>query len=106
MDYMGILAEILRHNVNKHNQFSNVTIASAITSYSRIHIGEFIQKLDGECYYSDTDSIITDKPISQDKISDKIGDMKLENEILEAYFISPKLYAFKTKNGKEILRQK
>lgn len=32
--------------------------------------------------------------------------MKLENEILEAYFISPKLYAFKTKNGKEILRQK
>lgn len=56
MDYMGILAEILRHNVNKHNPFSNVTIASAITSYSRIHIGEFIQKLDGECYYSDTDS--------------------------------------------------
>lgn len=60
-------------------------------------MGEYINDLTGQCYYTDTDSIITDRPISDDKISKKIGDMKLENEIEESYFISPKLYAIKTK---------
>lgn len=96
----------IKSNLNRHIPFSNVAIASAIASYSRIHIGELILGLDGECYYSDTDSIITDLPVSPDKISDKIGDLKLENEIEEAYFISPKLYAFKTKDGTEIIKSR
>lgn len=91
---------------NNQNSFLNVAIASAITSYSRVYMGEYINNLTGQCYYTDTDSIITDRPISEDKISDKIGEMKLESELEKGYFISPKLYALKTKEGKEIIKSR
>ena len=44
-------------------------------------------------YYTDTDSIYTDKCLSEDLIdSKKLGFMRFENNIKESYFIAPKLY--------------
>ena len=61
-------------------------------------MGEYLKDMKGECYY-------TDIPICENKISNTAPRRKLECEINEGYFISPKLYAIKTKDGKEILRQ-
>jgi hypothetical protein len=57
---------------------SNVAIASAVTAYARIHLYSFIEKLEGELYYVDTDSIITDQPLPDHLIGDGIGQMKDE----------------------------
>jgi hypothetical protein len=59
-----------------------------------------------EIYYIDTDSMIVNKPIPDDLIVDKLGLFKLEHEIDQAYFISPKLDALKTSNGKYIVKAK
>lgn len=51
-------------------------------------------------YYSDTDSIYVDKPLSKEFINSKIlGKLKLENIIKKAIFLSPKVYCFLTENN-------
>lgn len=84
---------------------SNVAIASAITSYARIHMIQF--KLDDSIYYSDTDSIFTDKPLDLNLIGKDLGLMKDElngSEIKEAYFLGIKKYGYwyLDKNGNKI----
>lgn len=74
---------------------SNVAIASAITSYARIHMIQF--KLNNSIYYSDTDSIFTDKPLDANLIGKDLGLMKDElNGLLikEAYFLGIKKYGY------------
>jgi hypothetical protein len=82
----------------------NVSIAAAITSYSRITIN----KIKLEClnqgidvYYSDTDSIVTNKEIAAEYVDNKkLGKLKLEHVLSDGYFISPKLYQITTSEGK------
>ena len=50
--------------------------------------------------------MIVNKPIPEDLIGNKLGLFKLEHDIEHAYFISPKLYALKTSNGKTIVKAK
>ena len=74
----------------------NVAIASAVTSYSRIHMIPF--KLSENTLYTDTDSIFTDKPIEDNLINNKeLGLMKDELNgciINEAYFLGIKQYGY------------
>jgi hypothetical protein len=80
---------------------SNVAIASAITAYSRIRIHSLIEKSGANLYYIDTDSMIIDKPLSPELISDELGDLKdeLKGGVIDlAYFIAPKVYALKINN--------
>jgi hypothetical protein len=78
----------------------NVGIASAITAYSRIHMSFFKNNPLINLYYSDTDSIYVDKPLSKEFINSKIlGKLKLENIIKKAIFLSPKVYCFLTENN-------
>jgi len=77
---------------------SNVAIASAVTAYARTLMIKYKCTEGINVYYSDTDSIITDKPLPT---SSEIGGLKNEiikygsETISEGYFIGPKEYALK-----------
>jgi DNA polymerase elongation subunit (family B) len=88
------------HNVN-------IAIASAITGYARMHMSQFKNNPDFNLYYSDTDSIYIDKPLSHEFVSEKVlGKMKLENICKEAIFLSPKVYCLINNEGKTIYKVK
>lgn len=94
--------------------FRHVAAGSYITSYSRLRLLEGIEACDragAKVYYCDTDSIITDKEITafdQTKAND-LGNFKLEHAddpIIEAEFVCPKVYRFKTQKGEEVYKVK
>jgi hypothetical protein len=89
-----------------HGSEINVSIASAITAYARIHMSQFKNNPDFKLYYTDTDSIIINKPLPKDMIGNKLGQMKLENVITKAVFIAPKVYSLINENGKVIIKAK
>jgi len=88
-----------------HN--TNIAIASAITAYARIHMSQFKNNPDFNLFYTDTDSIYIDKPLSDDLISNtELGKMKLENICKKAIFLSPKVYLLITNENKVIYKVK
>jgi hypothetical protein len=88
------------HNVS-------IAIAAAITAYARIHMTQFKNNPDFNLYYSDTDSVYLDKPLTNDLVSTNVlGKMKLEYIIEKAIFISPKVYCLETTDGKLIYKVK
>lgn len=85
----------------------SISIASAITAYSRIHMTQFKNNPKINLYYTDTDSIYTDSEIDENLISDTIlGKLKLEYECEKAIFLSPKVYILKLENGEIIYKVK
>lgn len=90
----------------------NIAVASAITSYGRIHLHKLIDSIEknkGSVYYVDTDSLITDLtleeiPNLQQLVGEKLGQLKSElvseDVITKAVFVSSKLYGFETQKGK------
>jgi hypothetical protein len=85
-------AEESTHNIN-------VGIASAITAYSRVHMSQFKNNPDYNLYYSDTDSVYIDKPLSEDLVNSKVlGRMKLEYIIKKGIFLSPKVSYLETED--------
>jgi hypothetical protein len=87
----------------------SLPLAIAITAYARMYMFKIIYRLIElgiEIYYIDTDSMTVNKSIPDDLIGNNLGLFKLEHEIDQAYFISPKLYALKTSNGKYIVKAK
>jgi hypothetical protein len=78
---------------------SNVAIASAITARAQMIMMDYKNNPDYDIYYTDTDSIFTNKPIPDYLIGDDIGQMKNEtfdkfgvDFIDEACFIGIKKY--------------
>ena len=69
--------------------FSNVAIASYVTSYARIEMFEYYQKCGETLYYTDTDSIYTTKRF---KDSFVLGGVKCEESTSEGVFLLPKTY--------------
>nr|YP_009498200.1 hypothetical protein [Lactarius deliciosus]AWX52986.1 hypothetical protein [Lactarius deliciosus] len=59
-----------------------------------------------DIYYMDTDSIVVNQAIPEELIGNSLGLFKLEQEIKHAYFISPKLYALESVDGKFIIKAK
>lgn len=88
----------------------NVAVASAITSYGRIHLHRLITSVEnagGKILYCDTDSLITDLciedvPSLTHLLGDQLGQLKNEcNEIItEIVIVSCKLYGYRTQSGK------
>lgn len=71
-------------------------IAARVTTMSQLKLYEYIetiQRLGGQIYYCDTDSIITDVRIPT---GSELGGVKLENEIIEGVFLAPKAYCLRT----------
>lgn len=97
--------------IDKHTFIKNLSIpvAAAVTAYTRIYISTTklnILNSGGKIYYSDTDSIITDKVLDNDIVDPKqIGKFKLEFEIDKAYMPAPKVYAFIKKDPYNILSE-
>lgn len=78
-----------------NSDYIQVQVAAYVTSYSRITIYEGLKEAaeNGNVYYCDTDSVVTDVPLS-DKLVDKyeLGKFKLEKEPTFAIFLKPKMY--------------
>jgi hypothetical protein len=95
----------LHGNLETHNV--SVSIAAAITAYARIHMSQFKNNHNFNLYYSDTDSIYIDRPLSDEFISSTIlGKMKLEYICKNAIFLAPKMYYLETVDGKIIYKVK
>jgi DNA-dependent RNA polymerase auxiliary subunit epsilon len=93
----------------------SIVIASFVTAYARVYMHKIklaILNVGGKIYYSDTDSIVTDLTLDRlkkelhNKIGNKLGQLKLEHLLEEAYFISNKTYILLTKDGEEIIKAK
>lgn len=101
---IGIKSEKIEEDQN-----ISIGIASAITSYSRIHMSQFKNNPKIKLYYTDTDSafISADSEIDPSFINEKIlGKFKLENKCKKAIFLAPKMYCLLLENGQEIIKVK
>jgi hypothetical protein len=85
---------------------TNIAIASAITSYARIHMSQFKNNPLFKLYYSDTDNIVINKPLPPELVGKELGLMKLEHVIKKAVFLAPKVYGLIEDNGNEIIKAK
>lgn len=86
------IEELMLQSYSKANV--SISIASAITAYSRIHMTQFKnnQDLTGDLLYTDTDSIVTSKPLPSKYVGAEIGELKLEKNLAKGVFIAPKVY--------------
>jgi len=89
---------------------TNVAIASAVTAYSRMIINTYkleAIKLGAELYYSDTDSMVINRPLPAELVDNaELGKLKLEYKIKEGIFIIPKVYCLELEDGKVITKCK
>jgi DNA polymerase elongation subunit (family B) len=87
----------------------NVAIASYITSLSRVALYRYKKYcIDNgiKIFYFDTDSIFTNKPLPEQFISNKLGDLKLEYIFKKSIFLAPKMYGGITTDNKEVMKLK
>jgi len=92
---------------NREIHNTNISIAAAVTAYSRIHMSQFKNNsLLPNLYYTDTDSLYFDGPLPTSFISPtELGKLKLEGIYDSAVFLAPKVYALKNQDG-EIIKIK
>ena len=84
---------------------SAVQLAAAITASARMYMYPHISRED--CYYTDTDSVVLSNPLSEDIIyPSELGKFKLEDKILNGYFLAPKAYCYFQIDGKNVVRFK
>ncbi len=85
-----------------------VRISSYIAACARIRLVQGMLDVGLEnVYYFDTDSVFTTKKMSVNMLGDELGLWNLEhNNIIEAYFLNPKVYAFKREDGKIVMKCK
>jgi len=104
------IRKILREFQKALEQRTNVAIASAVTSYSRMIINQFkllALSLEAEIYYSDTDSLVLNKELPKEYIdSATLGKLKLEHTIKEGIFALPKVYYLESKDGTIVTKAK
>lgn len=84
----------------------SIGIAASITAYSRIHMSQFLQSKDYNVYYTDTDSIVTDKALRDSFIGKGLGQLKLEYNIAKGVFLAPKVYSIINDLGKVVTKVK
>jgi len=88
----------------------SISVSAAVTSYGRIHMSKLklaILDQGANIYYSDTDSIITDKALDTNLVDANIlGKLKLEHKVSKGYFISSKTYALVLEDGSTVFKAK
>jgi hypothetical protein len=89
------------HTFSK-SSYSNVAIASAITSYAQMTMMDYKNHPDFDVYYTDTDSLFTNRPIPSHLVGKELGRMKNETldkygveSIAEATFVGLKKYGLR-----------
>lgn len=98
------LDTLLDNGKEVHN--INISIAAAITAYARIHMSQFKNRKDFKLFYSDTDSVYTNKPLPKEFIGEGLGLLKLEHLCKDAIFLAPKVYTLLTEENKLIIKIK
>lgn len=76
---------------------TNVSIASAVTSYARILMIPVKTDPINPCYYTDTDSVFVGKPLNSTLVGINLGQFKDELQgfrIDKALFLAPKTYGY------------
>lgn len=91
---------------NYHGVDVNVAISAAITAGGRMWMSQFKNNTNYRLFYSDTDSIVIDRPLHPDLVGSALGQLKLEHVISRAVFLAPKTYGFITNEGVEIIKVK
>ena len=95
---------------NNYQSISSIQIASTITAQARIYMLKVMYDVinkGGKIYYTDTDSIFTDKELSIEYVSDnEIGKFKKEYDIKKAIFLASKVYCCVKHNNEEICKFK
>jgi hypothetical protein len=93
-----------------HGMDVNIAIAcvalARITAGGRMVMSTFKNRPGLNLYYTDTDSIVIDRELPEVFIGNGLGKLKLEHTISEAVFLAPKVYGFRTHDGKEIVKVK
>ena len=89
-----------------HGLDVSIAVAATITSGARILMSKVKNQSDFDLYYTDTDSIIINKPLPSTLVGSALGQFKLEYEIKEAVFLAPKVYGFRTTDDKSIIKIK
>lgn len=82
------------------------SIASEITARARIEMHDWFMKVfdkGGNLWYCDTDSIVTDVKLPE---GGGLGEMDLEGEIREAFYLAPKVYAEHITDGDNVIKAK
>ena len=74
-------------------------IASYVTTYGQLKLYQY---LDSDTYYCDTDSIITTKKLNTSK---NLGELKLENKIIEGILLTQKVYALMVEGSKKSIKR-
>ena len=89
---------------------SNVAIASAVTSYARIKMLEikmYCLLINIKIFYTDTDSVFTDKPLPHSMVGQDLGLLKDElsgKTIQRAIFLGNKNYCYQYLDNNNILQ--
>jgi hypothetical protein len=95
-------AYVIQSELNHQEPFSNIAIAAATAAYARMEIYPYKVIPGNMAIYSDTDSVLLEKPLAPELVGNKIGQMKLEHVIQKAILVRPKTYMLVTESGKEI----
>jgi hypothetical protein len=106
IDYIKVLNINPHKDMEKNKEFKDVSIAiaAAVTAYARIYMSQIkldIIKNGGNIYYTDTDSIVSDIPLNNNIVGNKLGQFKLVYFVKEGYFISSKTYCLVTNDSKK-----
>jgi len=101
----NILSDIFNED-SYHGSDVNIAIASTITAGARVYMSAFKNQSAYNLYYSDTDSIVIDKPLNPRLVGNKLGQLKLEHTISKAVFLAPKVYGLVDVDGNETIKIK
>lgn len=108
IDKLGLVAIRVREVLSDKKKFTNILIGAQITSYARVQLWKAILDVGNKYFlYSDTDSIIFNKPkkdvekiLPCDKY--KLGYWDVEAEIVKGKILGAKRYAFINKEGNKL----
>ncbi|KIM70994.1 hypothetical protein PILCRDRAFT_38676, partial [Piloderma croceum F 1598] len=78
--------------------------SATIAAFAKLSINKFKNLNNNPCIYSDTDSVILEKELSDIFVGKEIGNMKLEHKIKQGVFPRKKLYAIIDNNDKVIIK--
>lgn len=104
--------DVLRHaavveaSLIKKKVVLNVTVQiyAAVTAHARIHMYPFIRT--ESCYYTDTESAVTERPPPESQVEPALAKIKLESRIVKAFFLALKVIAYITAGVCTIIKHK
>lgn len=87
--------ELFANNFVIKKTYNNVSVSSAITSYARIFMHNYIVQNNVDLIYWDTDGIFTKNELKSN-LGKELGNFKCVDHILKIVFIAPKFYMYQT----------